>query len=51
VKQDLELWSDIRNVLALRTTTGVITQDGGAFGLPTSRMIPMTIRLGFRYRY
>jgi hypothetical protein len=51
LKTDLELWSDIQNLLALRTTTSVVTEDGPRFGQPDGRMGPMLIRLGFRYRY
>ena len=38
-------------MLALRTTTSVVTEDGPRFGQPDGRMGPMLIRLGFRYRY
>jgi hypothetical protein len=48
---DLELWSDVQNVLALRTTTSVITEDGPRFGLAEGRMGPTLVRLGFRFRY
>jgi hypothetical protein len=51
IKTDLELWSDIQNVLALRTTTSVVTDNGDRFGAPVGRMGPTLIRLGFRYRY
>ena len=47
----LELYGDFLNVLALRTTTGVYTDDGPFFGQPSGRMEGMRIRLGLRFRY
>jgi hypothetical protein len=48
----LETYIDILNVLALRTTTGVVEQDGPAWGSPTgSRMAPLQVRLGVNFRY
>ena len=49
--QQIELYSDIQNVFALRTTTSVVTEDGPRFGQPEGTMGPMLIRLGFRYRF
>ena len=40
LKTDLELWSDIRNLLALRTTTSVVTEDGPRFGSPRAAWAP-----------
>jgi hypothetical protein len=51
IKQDIELFADIMNAMALRTTTSVYEEDGPLFGAPRDRMRPMRIRLGFRYRY
>lgn len=48
--QQIELFADIINVLAQRSTTEVIQQDGPAFGNATSRTEPARVRLGFRYR-
>jgi len=39
------------NVLALRTPTGVVEEDGARFGQITSYMGPTSVRLGFRFRY
>jgi hypothetical protein len=47
----LELYGDILNVLALRTTTAVYTDDGPFFGQPSDRRDTMRIRLGLRFRY
>lgn len=49
---DAEFYADILNLLALRTTTGIRTQstDPGV-GLFASRMQPMRLRLGFRFKY
>ena len=46
IKQRLDLYVDVLNVLALRTTTGVTQNEGPTFGLPTGRTGPMRIRLG-----
>jgi hypothetical protein len=52
IKQRLELYVDVLNVLALRTVTGVTENDGPLFGTPTSsRSGPFRIRLGLNYRY
>ena len=51
IKQKLDLYVDVLNVFALRTTTGVTQNDGPAFGLSSGRQGPMRIRLGMNYRY
>ena len=48
---NLDVFADFINVLALRTTTAVYTDDGPLFGQPSGRMDPFRIRLGVRYRY
>ena len=48
---NLEVFADIINVLALRTTTAVYVEDGPLFGQPSARLDPFRIRLGARYRY
>jgi hypothetical protein len=47
----LELFVDILNLLALRTTTSVAENDGQDFGVTRDRDGPLRIRLGLRYRY
>jgi hypothetical protein len=51
IKQRLDFYADVRNVLALRTTTSVIETDGPFFGRASSRMAPMNVRLGLEYRF
>lgn len=51
IKQRIEAWVDMDNVLALRTPTGVIQTDGPNWGRPAGRLPPLTIRLGARYKY
>jgi hypothetical protein len=51
IKQRLDLYVDVLNVLALRTTTGVTQNEGPAFGLTSNRTGPMRIRFGLNYRY
>jgi hypothetical protein len=51
INYDVELYTDIMNVLSLRTTTSVVVEDGPRFGQPADRQGPMSIRLGFRFRY
>jgi hypothetical protein len=48
---NLELFTDIVNVLALRTTTAVYNEDGPNFGQQSARLDPFRIRLGLRFRY
>lgn len=47
----LEFSVDFINILALRTTRSVVTQDGPNFGQWTSRNNPTQLRLNFRYRF
>ena len=42
---------DVINVLALRTTTTVIENEGPTWSSPNARMPPMRMRLGVRYRF
>ena len=39
------------NVLALRTATGVGTNDGQDFGVVRSWMDPFRVRLGMNFKY
>jgi hypothetical protein len=48
---NLEIFSDIINVMAQRTTTAVYNEDGPNFGQQSARLDPFRIRLGARYRY
>jgi hypothetical protein len=50
-KQRIEAWVDALNLLALRTTTSVVNSDTQFWGRPTSRMGPLELRVGLRYRY
>jgi hypothetical protein len=48
----LDVYADLMNVLALRTPTGYVQNDGPSWGSPSgSRMGPMKGRIGFRYKY
>ncbi len=51
INQKLELWAESFNLLALRTTTSVIEQDGQFFGRSARRLPPMSVRVGVRYRF
>jgi hypothetical protein len=51
IKHRLDVYVDVLNVLALRTTTSVTQNEGPTFGLPANRTGPMRIRLGLNYRY
>ena len=51
IRQRLEFYVDVLNVLALRTVTGIEEDDGPAFGLPTGRSAPFRIRLGMNYKF
>jgi hypothetical protein len=51
IRQRLETFIDVLNVLGTRTVTGVTENDGGGFGVSRTRDEPLRIRLGFRYRY
>jgi hypothetical protein len=48
---NLDLFADVINVMALRTTTAVYVEDGPLFGQPSARLDPFRVRLGLRYRY
>jgi hypothetical protein len=49
--QKLELYANVLNALALRTTTSVVQNDTADFGSQTGRMAPFRVRLGLNYRY
>ena len=49
--KNLEFSLDFLNVLNLRTTTAVITDNGPSFGAPRTLMNATLLRLGARYRY
>jgi hypothetical protein len=52
IKVGLETYVDVMNVLALRTTTGVIQQDGPTWGTPSGdRLKPFRLRLGARLKW
>jgi hypothetical protein len=51
IGQKLEADLDLLNVLALRTTTGVGTQDQRDYGVPGGRMGAMKFRVRLNYRY
>jgi hypothetical protein len=51
IGQRLETYADVLNIMALRTVTAVSQNDGPAFGTPTDRKGPFTVRLGLNYRY
>jgi hypothetical protein len=51
IKQKLELYADVLNVLALRTATTLGTNDGVDFGTERAWMQPFRVRLGLNYRY
>jgi hypothetical protein len=48
---NVEAYVDVINILALRTPTQVIQQDGPNFGITSSRKDPFHLRFGFRWRY
>jgi hypothetical protein len=48
---NLDVFADVINVMALRTTTAVYAEDGPLFGQTSARLDPFRIRLGARYRY
>jgi hypothetical protein len=48
---NLDVFADVINVMALRTTTAVYVEDGPLFGQPSARLDPFRVRLGLRYRY
>jgi hypothetical protein len=47
----LEVFVDLLNLLALRTTTAVAENDGQDFGVARDRDGPLRFRLGLRYRH
>jgi hypothetical protein len=51
INQNLEFSLDFLNVLNLRTTTAVITDNGPNFGVPRTLLNGTLLRLGVRYRY
>jgi Carboxypeptidase regulatory-like domain len=48
---NLDMYADFLNVLSMRTTTGVVTEDGPNFGSPTGQLEPFRTRIGMRFRY
>jgi len=50
IKQRLEFYADVRNVLGLRTTTSVVQTDQ-FFGRQVGRLDPTHVRLGLQYRF
>ena len=46
----VESFVDFLNVLNLRTTTAVVTEEGPSFGTVRTRANPMLLRVGLRYR-
>jgi hypothetical protein len=51
LKVKVEAWADLLNILALRTPTAYIQQDGPNFGRVAARQSPTRLRLGLRYRF
>ena len=51
IGQQLDFYVDVLNALALRTPTGLGTNDGQNAGIPTGFMDPFRVRLGLNYRY
>jgi hypothetical protein len=51
IKQKIDVWADVFNILALRTPTSVIQSDGPFYGQTASRLPPTSLRLGLRYRF
>jgi hypothetical protein len=51
IRQYVDIFFDLQNLLGLRTTTSVIEQDGPFFARPVGRMPPMNARLGLQYRF
>ncbi len=50
-KQNIDLFVDILNIMALRTTTDVIETDGPFWSRPARRLPPTRARFGLRYRF
>jgi hypothetical protein len=51
IKQRIAIWADALNLLALRTPTAVIQQDGPFWGRNAGYMPPLRIRFGARYLF
>jgi hypothetical protein len=51
IKQNISLWFDVENILALRTHLSVIEDDGPFWGRPTRRLPPTAARLGMQFRF
>jgi hypothetical protein len=51
ISQPLDLFVDVLNLMALRTTTSVVESDGPFWGRPQTRMRPLQVRLGLQYRF
>jgi hypothetical protein len=51
IGQKLELYVNVLNALALRTTTAVVQNDTPDFGTQSARMAPFRLHLGLNYRY
>lgn len=51
IKQPIDLFVDVQNVMGLRTTTSVVESDGPFWGQRQTRMRPTNIRLGMQYRF
>jgi hypothetical protein len=51
IGQQIDLYVDILNALALRSTTAVGQEDGRDFGIGRSRMEPFRVRLGAEFRF
>jgi hypothetical protein len=51
IRQRLDLYVDVLNVLGLRTATAVGQNDGQDFGVERTWLEPFRIRLGLNYRY
>jgi hypothetical protein len=51
ISQPLDVFVDVLNLMALRTTTSVVESDGPFWGRPQTRMRPLQVRLGLQYRF
>jgi hypothetical protein len=51
IRQRIELWADIFNIMALRTTESVVQTDGPFWGQVNSRQDPTQVRLGAQFRF
>jgi hypothetical protein len=51
VRQRVDVFVDVLNALALRTTTSYGQETGRDFGIPRDRLRPLRVRLGLEYRY